>query len=150
VRASKTSFVLCKLGTIPTRGLQIANLMFDSDSQMAIAGIRGSAASARQLLYKSGSFCIDMQVQPKPGSDDVILVGQLLDSAKFTQGVGDVPVTLICGGDMVSRKRTNNFGEFDFGFEASRNVHLLFGLAEHRTIMVPVPDPSFHDVHSLS
>jgi hypothetical protein len=139
VRTVQASFSLRKLVPFPAGTLELASLLFDSALQpMAAAGVRGSAAFP-QLLYKSGSVCIDMRVQPKPGSDSIILMGQLLDSSKPGHGIGGIPVSLLCEGDTVSRNQTNDLGEFDFGIDVLNHMQLVFGLEKSRTIVVPVP-----------
>lgn len=145
VQALKVAFSTCQLYGVQPAGIQIPGLLFDSSLQPALAGMRGTAATARQLIYKSGNFHIDMQVQPKPGSDAAVLVGQLLDSNEVSQGVGGILVSLVRGGQMVSRTRTNGFGEFDFGLGLSQSAQLVFGLAENRTIIVPVPGSAASD-----
>jgi hypothetical protein len=119
---------------------EVATLVFDSAHAAATAGVRGAFTSARQLLYRSGTVCIDMRMQPKPGTDSVVLVGQLLDSARPTSGMGDIPVSLVSDGGTVAYRKTNNFGEFDFGFETLHNTRLIVGIGKRRTIVVPVPD----------
>ena len=99
VRAVNTSFALRKVVLFPAGKLELATLLFDSSLQLDAAGVRGSSAVVRQLLYKSGSVCIDMRMQPKPGSDSVVLMGQLLESTKPDHGVSGVPVSLLCQGD---------------------------------------------------
>src|SRR5208282_4632556 len=140
VQAVNTSFALRKVVPFPTGRLELARLLFDSALQPMAAGMRGSSAVVRQLLYRSGSVCIDMRMQPKPGSDSVVLMGQLLDSAKPDHGVSGIPVSLVCAGDTVSRGRTNDVGEFDFGITALDHLQLVFGIGGSRTIIVPVPD----------
>jgi hypothetical protein len=120
--------------------LEIAKLFFDSALQPAMAGVRGTASVARQLLYKSGSVCIDMRLQPTPGSDSMVLMGQLMDSTKPDQGMSGIPVRLLCKGDTVSRGKTNDVGEFDFGLTTQSQLQIAFGIEELRTIVVPVPD----------
>jgi hypothetical protein len=120
--------------------LELARLLFDSALQPIAAGVRGSTAVVRQLLYRSGSVCIDMRMQPKLGSDSVVLMGQLLDSAKPAHGISGVPVSLLSKGDTVSRDKTNEVGEFDFGIDALSQMQLVFGMGDSRTIVVPVPD----------
>ncbi len=140
VLAVKASFGARK--GIPSRQgtLELAKLLFDSALQPAMAGVRGTASISRQLLYKSGSVCIDMRMQPKPGSDSMVLMGQLMDSAKPNQGMSGIAVSLLCKGDTVSRGRTNDVGEFDFGMTAHSQLQLVFGIGDRRTIVVPVPD----------
>jgi hypothetical protein len=69
----------------------------------------------------------------------MVLIGQLMDSTKPTRGLGGVLVRLMCGGNTLSNKETNNFGEFDFGFEAPHDVQLAIGLDDCRTLLVQVP-----------
>lgn len=135
-----SSFGMYEAPPFPADTLEVATLVFDSAQVPVAAGIRGAFASARQLLYKSGSVCIDMRMQPKPGTDSVVLIGQLLDPASPAHGMGDIPVSLVCEGNTVARQKTNNFGEFDFGFETLHHTQLIFGIGKRRTIVVPVPD----------
>ena len=118
---------------------EVAELVFDSAEQGKRDGVRGSAAVARQLLYQAGSVCIDMCMQPRPGSEEVVLIGQLLDSNRPDHGIKDIPVRLLQDGDTISRKTTNHVGEFEFGIEAPQDLELAFGIAGRRTVIVPVP-----------
>jgi hypothetical protein len=149
VRMVKASFAARQIMSPRTEKFELATLVFDSSQVAVAAGVRGGYVSARQLLYKSGSVCIDMRVQPKPGSDSVVLMGQLLDSARPAHGIGDVPVSLLCEGDTLSRKKTNQVGEFDFGFGALRDVQLVFGIGEARLLVVPVPNADTEAGHSV-
>jgi len=139
VRAVNASFAMRKVAPFPT-GMELASLLFDSAMEPIAAGIRGSSAVVRQLLYKSGTVCIDMRMQPKPGSDAMVLMGQIHDSTKPDHGVGGVPVSLLSEGDTVSLGKTNEVGEFDFGITALDHLQLVFGIGGSRTIIVPVPD----------
>jgi hypothetical protein len=119
---------------------ELAELVFDSAKQgNAVAGIRGSVAIARQLLYQAGSVCIDMCMQPTPGSDVVVLIGQLLDSKRPDHGIKDIPVHLLCEGNAISRKTTNDVGEFEFGIESPQELQLSFGITGRRKLIVPIP-----------
>jgi len=140
VLAVKAGFVARKATPFRQGTVELAKLLFDSALQPALAGVRGTASIARQLLYKSGSMCIDMRMQPKPGSDSMVLIGQLLDSATPNQGMRGISVSLLCNGDTVSRGRTNDVGEFDFGMTAQKRLQLVFGIGDSRTIVVPVPE----------
>ena len=138
--AVKASFRLRNVVPFPSGKLDLATLQFDSDRQPLIAGVRSGHASARQLLYKSGTVCIDMRMQPTPGTESIVLIGQLLDSMRPGHGIGGIPVSLLSRGDTVSRKQTNQDGEFDFGLKPSRDVQLVFGMGDSRTIVVAVPE----------
>lgn len=139
VRAVQASFAVSRFKSKPGK-LEIAKLVFDSRLQPLVAGLRGTAAVARQLLFRSGSMCIDMRMQPKPGSDSVVLIGQLLDSAQPDHGVGGIPVSLLSKGKTVSRGKTNEVGEFDMGISVVDQMQLVFGIGKGRTIVVPVPE----------
>jgi hypothetical protein len=140
LRAVKAGFRLRKVVPFPSGKLDLATLQFDSDRQSLVAGLRSGHASARQLLYKSGTVCIDMRMQPTPGSESVVLIGQLLDSMNPGHGIGGIPVSLLSKGDTVSRKQTNQDGEFDFGLLLSSDMQLVFGMGDSRTIVVAVPE----------
>jgi hypothetical protein len=140
LRAVKASFALRKVVSFPSGKLDLATLQFDSDRQPLAAGMRSGQATARQLLYKSGSVCIDMRMEPTPGSESMVLIGQLLDSMAPGQGIGGVPVSLLSKGDTLSRKQTNEAGEFDFGLELRTDMQLVFGIGDSRTIVVSIPD----------
>jgi hypothetical protein len=140
LHAVKAGFRVRNVIPFPSGRLDLATLQFDSKQQPLVAGVRGAYASARQLLYKSGTVCIDMRMQPTPGAESIVLIGQLLDSMNPGHGMGGVPVSLLSRGDTVSRKQTNQDGEFDFGLEPSSDMQLVFGIAESRTIVVVVPE----------
>jgi hypothetical protein len=140
LHAVKAGFRVRNVIPFPSGRLDLATLQFDSKLQPLVAGVRGAYASARQLLYKSGTVCIDMRMQPTPGAESIVLIGQLLDSMNPGHGMGGVPVSLLSRGDTVSRKQTNQDGEFDFGLEPSGDMQLVFGIGESRTIVVAVPE----------
>jgi hypothetical protein len=131
--------VRCSPG-IRREKVQLAKLVYDSSRALG-SGLR-SMACARQLLYTSGSVCIDLHVEPKPGSESVVVVGQLLDQLRPTQRVSNIPVSLFSKGTPVSSTKTNDFGEFDFAFDAPDDMHIAFGLEDEKTLVVPLPDAS--------
>jgi hypothetical protein len=139
VSAVRASFRLRNVIPFPSGKLDLAVLQFDSSRQAVAVGIRSGHNSARQLLYKSGSVCIDMRMQPTPGSESIVLIGQLLDSMNPGHGIGGIPVSLLSQGDTLSRQQTNADGEFNFGLESSPEMQLVFGISDNRTIIVAVP-----------
>lgn len=140
VEAVQASFAMRKVVPFPTGKLELAMLISDSALQPAAMGVRGSSPGVRQLLYKSGSICIDMRMQPKPGSDSIVLMGQLMDSANPDHGISGIPVSLLGDGATLSHHKTNEVGEFDFGIDSLNHMQLVFGMGDSRTIIVPVPD----------
>ena len=140
VRIVKAGFGEMKALGSRNQKMEIASLVFDSAEQPLPAGVRGSAFSPRQLLYKSGTVCIDMRIQPKLGSDSVVLMGQLMESKKPVHGLGGVAVSLISDHATVSRKETNTDGEFDFGFQALPDLQLVFAIAKRKKLVVQLPE----------
>jgi hypothetical protein len=140
VQAVKASFAVRKVVAFPSGRLDLAVLQFDSSWQPLAVGMRSGHTSARQLLYKSGSVCIDMRMQPTPGSESIVLIGQLLDAMRPGHGIGGVSVRLLSNGDTLSCKQTNDVGEFDFGLEPVRDMQLVFRIGENRAIVVAVPE----------
>jgi hypothetical protein len=140
LQAVIASFRQQKSNKVAKAKFELANLVFDSVLQPLAVGVRSSASVVRQLLYRSGTMCIDMRMQPKPGSQTMVLIGQLLDSANPDHGLSGIPVSLLCKGDMLSQSETNAVGEFDFGLTAADHLQLVFGLGDSRKIVVPVPD----------
>jgi len=139
VSAVRASFRLRNVVPFPSGKLDLAVLQFDSLLQPLAVGVRSGHNSARQLLYKSGSVCIDMRMQPTPGSESIVLIGQLLDSMDPGHGIGGIPVSLLSKGDTVSRKQTNQDGEFNFDLDSIPDMQLVFGVSDNRTIVVAVP-----------
>lgn len=136
----ETYFAPVPLASSAPEGIAIAQLTFDSFQQVGLAGMRGASSSVpRQLLYKCGTLCIDMRLEPKPGSNYVVLVGQLIDAKKPLKGFGDVPVSLLSHGDTLSETTTNKFGEFHLGFESVKQMQLFFGI-EQKALVVPLPE----------
>lgn len=129
---------LMRQGTVAPEGIEIAKLAFDS-FQQEMAGERGSVCTMpRQMLFKCGTFCVDVRLEPKPGSNYVVLVGQVIDAAKPLKGFDHVPVSLLSQGDKLSETTTNQFGEFNFGFESVKHMQLFFGL-QQKALVVPLP-----------
>lgn len=147
VRQVTGNFGLSRKASSELRKVEMASLVFDSSS-VAVVGVRSATATGRQLLYRSGSMCVDLQLLPKPGTQSVVLIGQLLDLLRPKKGI---PVSLMKLGNSVSNKKTNDHGEFDFGFKDSASMHLSFDLEGGRTLVVPVPgaamNPSLANAH---
>ena len=119
-------------------GLLMAHLVFDSSSQVQ-AGVRGPGSVARQLLYKCGHICIDMQLEPNLGQRRLELIGQVFNENSPTDKLPNLPVSLLSDGDPVSNTSTNPFGEFYFGFNPVRHPQLLLAI-EKGNMIVPLPE----------
>lgn len=140
VRIAHSYFSSLQLASPGPGVVEIAKLAFDSHAREGLAGTRGSSVGIpRQLLYKCGTLCIDIRLEPKPGSNYVVLVGQLIDAKEPLHGSTDISVSLFGSEDKVSETSTNKFGEFYFGFQSAKHMQLFFGM-ESRALMVPLPE----------
>jgi hypothetical protein len=119
-------------------GIEIAKLAFDSFREQVTAERGPGSAMPRQMLFKCGTFCVDVRLEPKPGSNYMVLLGQVIDAKKPLKGFDQVQVSLLCHGDKVSETTTNQFGEFHFGFESVKPTQLFFGM-QRKALVVPLP-----------
>jgi hypothetical protein len=138
LRIVQAYYGLIQQSALAPEGIEIAKLAFDS-FQHELAGERGTVTQMpRQLLFKCGTFCVDVRLEPKPGSNYVVMVGQVIDAKKPLKGFDHVPVSLLSRGDKVSETTTNQFGEFHFGFESVQHMQLFFGM-QQKALVVPLP-----------
>lgn len=117
------------------KGFQLARLTFDSFEQQLIAGIRGSDASPRQLMYQCGDVFIDMRVEPKP-SDQLVLAGQIVQSGQTAGGVAAAPVSVLSGDKTVCSTTTNELGEFHLSFQSPGYLQILFTLETSKFLVL--------------
>jgi hypothetical protein len=132
VRVSKSQFA----ATISAakHGL---HLLFDSNLQPVTAGVRG-VVSARQFLYETDDYYIDLRLEPRRDSESACLVGQVLNRKGSNRAAQKVPVRVHAEKSRLAETVTNDFGEFQLEFEASANLCLLIGLQEADQIVLPL------------
>jgi len=114
-------------------------LAFDSLVNALPAGIRSSGSSARQLLYRSGNYSVDLRVELQADSGKIALVGQVLNADEQDRGIGDIPVHLQTGDGAWQGVTTNHLGEFHFECPESDSLQLSFGVNPKRTLVVSIP-----------
>jgi hypothetical protein len=98
----------------------IASLVFDSFARPALAGVRSTETTNRQLLYSADPYSVDLQItaSDQPRTD---LVGQVLHKEDTSfESVAGLPLHLIREGETLRSTATNRNGEFvieavDFG-----------------------------------
>jgi len=95
-------------------GRAVAWLVFDSLARPAVAGVRSTETSNRQLLYRAGDYSIDLQVAPSSQSR-ADLIGQVLREGEAMFGsVADIRLELSRGGEVLLSTAANEMGEFVF------------------------------------
>lgn len=124
VRLAKAAFVTTGLAQTKKESRGLIEVLFDSFQQPALAGARSVVIGTRQMLYRADPFQIDIQIEPKLGSNRLIITGQLLDLSHPGVIGRDIQVTLSnqCGNTVLAA--TNQFGEFSGEVENSGDLEL--------------------------
>ncbi len=119
---------------------EIAHMVFDSLRQPQLAGVRSTQAAPRQLLYRAGPILIDMRLEAHSGSDQLSLVGQVLDSRESGKGLGEVPVHLLSGQNEVALTRTNRLGEFRLECGTGRDLQVSLEVSRRKDVFIPLDE----------
>lgn len=101
-------------------------LLFDSSLQPAPAGIRGSSA-ARQYLYETDEYYIDLRLEPGRGSERACLVGQILARRDAHRTGEGITVGVQKGKLPVAETVANRFGEFQLEFDGASDLCVSIG-----------------------
>lgn len=117
-----------------------AALIFDSfRAGAALAGVRSGSSTARRLLYESGPFTVDVEVDEEIAGG-VRIMGQAMEAGKESAFVKPVEVTLMRGGLAISRSSANEFGEFQFVCDRTPDLRLRLTFGESRAVDLVLPD----------
>ncbi|HEV7219947.1 MAG TPA: hypothetical protein VGN39_13825 [Terriglobales bacterium] len=100
------------------RGLR---LLFDSSLQPITAGIRGSV-SARQFLYETEDYYIDLRLEPRRNADRACLVGQILTRGGTQLSDKGFAVRVQKGKQPIAETTANQFGEFQLEFDGASDL----------------------------
>ena len=138
VRMAEGHLLLHGKSTRPSK----VQLLFDSFQTPAMAGIRSTAAAARQMLYGVGTYRIDLRMEPQMDSDKVALVGQVLNSADPVKAGAQVTVTLLRGKKVMAESQTNALGEFHLECSLEGQLELLVALPREKGVRIPLLVPS--------
>jgi hypothetical protein len=96
-------------------GQAVASLVFDSLARPALAGVRSTETTNRQLLYRAGDYSIDLQVAPSDQSR-ADLIGQVLREGETTfESVSGLRLEIARGGENRYSAVTDAMGEFKIG-----------------------------------
>ena len=76
------------------------------------------------MLYRADPYQIDIQIEPKSGSNRLVITGQLLDLSHPSVIGRDIQVTLSDRRGNTVMAGTNQFGEFSGEIENSGDLEL--------------------------
>jgi hypothetical protein len=122
---------------LPSRGMPVARMIFDSLRYPLPGGVRGSSPGQRQLAYQHKRTIIDLSIESADGSGRLSLTGQVLDGER--KGKNDsLPVLLVSGIGTLARTATNHSGEFQMEGEFPKDASLEVRLGERSWVLVPL------------
>ena len=124
LRMAKAAFAASGLAKTKKESQSLVEVLFDSFLQPALAGTRSVVVGTRQMLYKTDPYQIDIQIEPKPGSNRIVVTGQLLDVNNPGVIGRDIQVTLSNNRGNSIIAATNQFGEFSAEIENSGDLEL--------------------------
>lgn len=119
-----------------------ARLLRDNARQPLLAGVRSSGVQPRHLLYGTGRYRIDVRIEPQLDSDQVAVIGQILNSLNPDERLGDLPVTLWKGQRVLATCLTNASGEFNIECLLEGGFQVRVELPGGQDIGLPLIDPS--------
>jgi hypothetical protein len=124
VRLAKAAYLTTRLNTTRKEPRKLIEVLFDSFLQPAVAGARSVVIGTRQMLYRADPYQIDIQIEPKPGSNRLVITGQLMDLSHPGIIGRDIQVTLSNRRGNTVLAPTNQFGEFSGEIENSGDLEL--------------------------
>lgn len=101
-----------------------ARLALDTFLEPLPAGMRQSQPNIRHLLFETNLLSVDVSIERIPGSNSLLLAGQILPKSTLERTFKNVPVVLRGEKRLLGSSITNQSGEFLFEFEEEANVTL--------------------------
>ena len=136
VRLAKAAYLTTRLNTPTEESHSLVEVLFDSFLQPAVAGSRSIVIGTRQMLYRADPYQIDIQIEPKPGTNRLVITGQLLDLSNPGVIGRDIQVTLSDRRGSAVLAATNQFGEFSSELENTGDLELTIpGEAEEPIVI---------------
>lgn len=111
----------------------LARLVFDSFREPLPAGVRAGRGVSRQVLYRAGSYFIDLRLDSTAATRRVSLVGQVVRRGEPGTSTRMASVALVDGRTVVSQAPVNSFGEFQVDYDSKARVRLRVVLDAGRT-----------------
>ena len=115
-------------------------VLFDSFLHPVFEGARSASAGTRQMLYRADPFQIDVQVEPKPGANRIVVTGQLLDLSNPGVIGSEARIILSNMRGQVVHAVTNQFGEFSGEIENSGDLQMTFATPGSQPIVISLRD----------
>jgi hypothetical protein len=141
VRSARAYFALQQPQKSSLLSRMVANLVFDSLREPALAGVRSQHKITRQAMYEAGDYCVDLRLERERNSVSVALVGQIANRVRPEQRIARVPVFLMSRKEVVGRTVSNGSGEFQMQYQPSKSLYLRIPVQEAgKQIEVPLKE----------
>ena len=101
-------------------------VLFDSFSQPAPAGMRSAPMSVRELVCRAEPYQVDIQLEAQAEHNRLVVTGQLLDVSQPDIVGAEVQITLSNLRGSFVQTVTNQFGEFRAELENSGDLQVSF------------------------
>ena len=116
-----------------------AELIFDSRSAVAVAGMRSIRHVGWQRVYRAGDCILDVRIEPESHTSRAAVIGQISSQNAPTGRLSALIVRLQVGRSVVAETLSNQFGEFQFEYEQQSRLQLcVFLEGGSRCIQVPL------------
>ncbi len=100
---------------------------------LLLAGVRSSAATARQLVYEAEGLVVDLRFDRLIPSGMVSAVGQILDKRVPRELLGGSAVVVWTDdGQLIATTEANGFGEFQLEFAPQDRLRLTARVGRRR------------------
>jgi hypothetical protein len=126
VRLAKAAFAGVGLKNQGKRVGSRIKVLFDSFLQPVFEGARSAGTNTRQMLYRADPFQIDVHLEAKPGSNRIVVTGQLLDLSNPEIVAQDTRILLSNMRGQVVQTVVNQFGEFSGEVDNSGDLQMTF------------------------
>jgi hypothetical protein len=136
VRLAKAAFATVGMAHPQEGSRGLIEVLFDSFLQPAVAGSRSVVIGTRQMLYRADPYQIDIQIEPKSGSNRLVITGQLLDLSHPGVIGREIQVTLSNRRGSTVLATTNQFGEFSGEIENSGDLELSIPNSGEQAIVI--------------
>jgi len=116
-----------------------AHLVYSSLNDPATEGARSSTDALVQVVYHTGDYAIDLQIEPEADSRAMALVGQVVNRKSPGQPLAGVPVCLMARKKLLVTAQSNRFGEFCLMSEFQNGLKLCMPIeALGRQVEIPL------------
>jgi hypothetical protein len=138
VRLARAIFPV-RMQARPKRGNRLPiEMIFDSFLVPSAAGLRSAWQVGWQGLYRAGDCSVDLRIEPELKSSRAAVIGQITSHVQPAVEMGNLPVCLRSGKQVVAETVSNRFGEFQMEYDQQAKLKLCISLRDSKRIEVPL------------